>query len=370
MQHAKKQETHPVESLESVTAVIAGFDYRVEPDDFVLYELARMIEEDRASLDDEEFRRLIDEGIREHVEENMQVRAELAGILRTAMREIAPSARPVAIRVIHVLEDADSDLRNVGVVVRTYTAYLFDRLQNPGVASPEQDQAGRAADRLFDAPEDRATARTAIAVLASLRSSVSARILAHVVSEPMLEEDLEGEAFAALHGLWPLARHYMLYRLRNHTHEDLPYRWFRLFMDVGEPAAVDLVLEELRAHGENPAYREDLSALVGLLLNSRDPETQDKVMALLNSPQTPRAIAAMLEDFLKEYRPPAPSLVYSPWARQTQLAELNRKYKAAAKLFDMGRVEEALRALDEILAVDPEYAFALMLKSLVENARQ
>ena len=141
-------------------------------------------------------------------------------------------------------------------------------------------------------------------------------------------------------------------------------------MDVGEPAAVDLVLEELRAHGENPAYREDLSALVGLLLNSRDPETQDKVMALLNSPQTPRAIAAMLEDFLKEYRPPAPSLVYSPWARQTQLAELNRKYKAAAKLFDMGRVEEALRALDEILAVDPEYAFALMLKSLVENARQ
>src|SRR5881296_2075007 len=115
MRHAKKQETHPVESLESLTAVISGFDYRVEPDDFVLYELARLIEEDRASLDDEEFRRLIDEGVREHVEENMQVRAELAGILRDAEHKLDTATRAVARRVVRALEDDESDLRNVGV---------------------------------------------------------------------------------------------------------------------------------------------------------------------------------------------------------------------------------------------------------------
>jgi hypothetical protein len=49
------------------------------PEDFVLYELHRLIEEDRASFDDVEFRRLIDEGIRAHIEGNLQTRARLAG---------------------------------------------------------------------------------------------------------------------------------------------------------------------------------------------------------------------------------------------------------------------------------------------------
>ena len=55
-----------MESAEKTAAVLAGVDYGVHPQDFVLYELHRLIEEDRASLDDSEFRTLIDEGIRAH----------------------------------------------------------------------------------------------------------------------------------------------------------------------------------------------------------------------------------------------------------------------------------------------------------------
>jgi hypothetical protein len=67
------------ESVEILSKAIAGFDFHVDADDFILYELNRMIEEDRASFEDEEFRILIDEGIREHVEEDLPVRAALAG---------------------------------------------------------------------------------------------------------------------------------------------------------------------------------------------------------------------------------------------------------------------------------------------------
>ena len=185
----------------------------------------------------------------------------------------------------------------------------------------------------------------------------------------MLEEDLEAKALAALRALWPLARHYMLYNLRSHTHEDLPYRWFQLFVEVDDIASVDLVLAELRAHGGNPTCREDISALVSLLLSSRDPEVEDKVMNLFNTAQTPPGVVSMLEHFLKEHTAPALDRKNNPWARQAQLAELNRKYNAAAKLFEAGRVPEALRALNEILAAEPEYPFALMLKPLVEGSQ-
>src|SRR2546425_10257819 len=70
----RKKDANPLEN----------FDYLVECDDFLLYELGRLIDEDRASLDDEEFRRVVDEGIREHVETRLEVRAELAMRLRAA----------------------------------------------------------------------------------------------------------------------------------------------------------------------------------------------------------------------------------------------------------------------------------------------
>ena len=57
-----------IEGAEKVAALIAGFDYHVEAEDFVLYELNRLIEEERASFDDSEFRSLIDAGVRAHIE--------------------------------------------------------------------------------------------------------------------------------------------------------------------------------------------------------------------------------------------------------------------------------------------------------------
>jgi len=59
-----------------------NFDYRVQCDDFFVYELGRLVEEDRASFDDEEFRRLVDAGIHEHVERRLDIRAEIAARLR------------------------------------------------------------------------------------------------------------------------------------------------------------------------------------------------------------------------------------------------------------------------------------------------
>jgi len=43
----------------------------------------------------------------------------------------------------------------------------------------------------------------------------------------------------------------------------------------------------------------------------------------------------------------------------------NRKYLAAAKLFDAGKKADAGRALDELLKEDPQYPLALMLKQLI-----
>ena len=50
-------------------------------------------------------------------------------------------------------------------------------------------------------------------------------------------------------------------------------------------------------HGGDPAYREDLLALLELLAQARDPETEEKVLQVLNSEETPRAAAEILERF-------------------------------------------------------------------------
>src|SRR5262245_63919581 len=111
-----------VEGAEKVAVVLAGFDYNVHAEDFVLYELHRLIEEDRASFDDAEFRNLIDEGIRAHIQDDLDTRAHLAGTLRSA--GLKGEANTVATRVIHALEDLETDLCNVAVVVRNYIGYL------------------------------------------------------------------------------------------------------------------------------------------------------------------------------------------------------------------------------------------------------
>lgn len=378
------------ESVDILSAAVAGFDFDIHADDFFLYELNRMIDEDRASFEDEEFRILIDEGIREHVEENLSIRAQLAGALRKASRNVDPSTRTVAERVIRALENTGYDLRNAGVVVRTYTAYLFERLQSldanfPGEAEArekvqslpdehvvvELQQIGRAAlgpvaELLLNAPDNRSTAEAALAVLSHVRSSVGARVLAYAVSEPMLDEDLEARAYTALRASWPLARPYMLHSLHTHAHEDLPFRWFQLLIEVDETTSSELMYDEMRVHGDKPNYHEDLWALAGLLAHSHDPEIEDKVLEWINDPKTPQPVLPMLQEFLKEYRKPdtAPDSS-SPWIQRDRQLELNEKYVAAASLFDSGRIPEAGAALNDILAVDSAYPFALMLKSLM-----
>src|SRR3989442_6229801 len=126
----RKKDANPLEN----------FDYLVECEDFLLYELGRLIDEDRASLDDEEFRRVVDEGIREHVETCLEVRAELAMRLR--------AAGPAGSRMVAVVEDIEASVSRLAPIVKAYTAYPFPKL---GGCNGEADEAACAiADRLVD----------------------------------------------------------------------------------------------------------------------------------------------------------------------------------------------------------------------------
>lgn len=341
--------------------VLADFDYQVQCDDFLLYELGRLIEEDRASLDDEEFREIVDEGIREHVETRLEIRAEIARRLRLAIPGITGDDRAATLRVLHAVEDIDFPLRDVALILTTYTSCLFQKLED--CASNGVSRESEVADALFESLDDRPAVEAALNTLGSIRSSVSARILAHLVSEPMLEEDLETKACESLCSMWPLPRHYILYSLKRHNHEDIPFRWFQLLIDCYEPEAVDRIMEELRAHADDPTFREDLLALIELLSRSSDPDTEDKIMQILNDPQTPRPASEMLEEFLKTSPLPRRAQAdNSPWDAQTRLHSANKKYQAAARLFDSGRKEEAVRKLDELLKEQPDYPFAVMLR--------
>jgi hypothetical protein len=396
----EKKNRPPIDSFDELAGAVGAFDYRVDPDDFVVYELGRLMEEDRASFDDAEFRCLIDEGISGHVEENPAVRAELAGLLRERVPDMEPDTRQLGIRVIAALENVEVDLRNVGLVVRTYTEYLFRQLQHVDDAgADEQERASKRvalwktgalgqeqvfsellatgrpavaslADLLFDAPEDRPGVTLALSLLEAIPCPTSARILAHAVSEPILEEDLEEKASSALRRLWPLPRRYMLYSLGDHTHEDLPFRWFELFVAVNETTAADRTIEELMAHSSDARFQEDLAALLGILLQSHDPEIEEKILHALNDPRLGKPAAGMLEIFLREYRPPKPlEPTLDPWAREKHLIEINRRYLSAAKLLDTGRRAEAVQALEDILVIEPGYPFAEMLKDKLQNSR-
>ena len=386
------------ESVDILSKAIAGFDFLVDADDFILYELNRMIEEERASFEDEEFRILIDEGIREHIEENLAVRAQLAIKLRVAARAVDPKTRVVAERVIRALENTLYDLRNAGVVVRTYTAYLFERLQSLDCMATGEAEArtgieswraggipaarlisdlqtigrpalGPIAELLTQSPEDRAAAELSLAVLSHLRSSVSARVLAYTVSEPMLDEDLEARAYTALRLQWPLARGYMLHSLHSHAHEDVPFRWFQLLIEADETTSSELIYDEMRVHGRSPNYHEDLWALTSLLVHSHDPDIEEKVLGWINVPQTPEPVVPMLQEFLKEYRRPDPGTLESdsqnPWARRVHLQEMNSQYIAASRLFEAGHIAEAQLALEKILTEEPGYPFAVTLLQMV-----
>jgi hypothetical protein len=181
-----------------------------------------------------------------------------------------------------------------------------------------------------------------------------------VIAEPLLDEDMESHAFSVLKASWPLARSFILYNLHRHAHEDIPFQWFRLLVEVDERTTVDLALEELRAHGDKEQFREDLVALLDVLQGSRDPEAEDKIFGALNSPEKMPDVVPLLEKFLREYR--KPDAIGETWSTQAAALELNRKYVRAAKLFDSGEATAAKASLEAVLAEDPSYPFARNLR--------
>ena len=344
--------------MRNIQDIFQNFDYRIACDDFLLYELGRLIEEDRATFEEDEFRTVIDAGIHEHIERRLDIRAEMARRLR--LGSSAPE------RLLHAIENIESPLRDILQIIHSYTAYLFQKLEECA-ASPPDERLTTAADALLDSPGDRAAAEAALDILGSIRSAASARVLAHVISEPMLEEDLEMKAYTSVKAMWPLPRHYILYSLKPHTHEDIPFRWFQLLIDSGEPSAVDRILEEVLVHGDDPDYREDLLALIELLGEARDPETEDKILQVLNREETPRPAVVMLEELLKNTKTPRreDTTTEGPWTSLDRAYAANRKYVAAAKLFDSGKKADASRVIDDLLKEEPQYPFALMLKRLI-----
>jgi len=341
---------------------LGHFDYRVGCDDFLLYELGRLIEEERASLEDEEFRRVIESGIHEHIERRLDVRAEMALQLRKSGQR--------STWILRSIENIEARLSDVLEVIESYTAYMFERLEQCSEAGPDE-RITTAADMLLDSPEDRDVAGPAVDLLGNMQSAVSARILAHVVSEPMLPEDIEAKAYDYLQRLWPLPRHYIVYSLKPHDHEDLPFRWFQLLVDCDEPSAVDRILEEVVVHGSDDDYRQDLLALIELLEQARDPETEDKILQIINTEKAPAAVVNMLQDFLRSTpgRRHTPAEGPNPWSDLDRPYIANRRYVEAARLFDSGRKAEAARAIEELLKEDPQYPFALMLKQLLQEPR-
>src|SRR5262245_66191972 len=99
----------------STRNLLDNFDYRIACDDFLIYELGRLIEEDRATFEDEEFRRVIESGIHEHIERRLDVRAALARRLRT-------KAGPRPDRLLHAIEDIESPLRYRPQLIENYDA--------------------------------------------------------------------------------------------------------------------------------------------------------------------------------------------------------------------------------------------------------
>jgi hypothetical protein len=338
---------------------LGDFDYRVACDDFLIYELGRLVEEDRALLEDDEFRRVIDAGIHEHIERKLEIRASMAERLR--------SSGHAGDRTLRAIEDIETPLRDIPEIVYSYAGYLIQRLEQCSETAPDE-RVTTAADALLDSPDDRSVAELSIDVLASARSAVSARILAYVISEPLLEEDLEMKAYEQLKQMWPLPRHYILYSLKPHSHEDLPFRWFQLMIECNEPSGVDRILEEIIVHGSHPDYREDLIALVQLLDQARDPETEDKVLQVLNSEETPEDAGRILENYLKNTQAQRHKDRNGPWGGMDRVYASNRRYLAAVRLVDNGKKSEAARAIEELLEEDPQYPFALMLKGLLQGS--
>lgn len=297
-------------------------------DDFLVVELGRLLEEGASSFRDEDFRFLIQQGIRLEYNDDLHLRSRLAERLLCSASVLEPKARRILPHVIGALEDTDFPLQRIGVVVRYYTDQLFRRLE---AAEPQRTDTGATraieavskdeqtdeaivallqtcsppslAELLFEAVDNAVVASAAIDALE--RSAVDTadggntgiRALAYAVSEPMLDEALEAKALEALLRTWPKTRTYILYNLRMHSHEDIPFRWLELLVRSGELRAVDRILEEVLFHASSADYREDLMAALDLVASSPDPGREGKLLRLLRGPTVPEEVRTFITDW-------------------------------------------------------------------------
>ena len=115
-----------VDSADLLSDVIADIEFPITADDFTVYELARLTADyERPLFKDEEFRLLLEQGIRLHVDSSVEVRARLVERLRLAASEMDAAARKITPDVISGLEDIEFPLYRIGAVVSSYTNQLF-----------------------------------------------------------------------------------------------------------------------------------------------------------------------------------------------------------------------------------------------------
>ena len=318
-----------VDSTDLLGELISDIVFQLRPDDFLVYELARLTEDyEEPSFKNEEFRLLVEQGIRLRLHRDIAIRAQLVGKLRQAYPDMQPEARKIAPDVIGAIEDVEFPLHQIGAIVRSFTNQLFEQLESMPDGSEVDDRAralleewkagridrptmfeeirrigpgsaGAVADMLFETTEDGELADTAIELLTLFETPMSARILAHLVSVPILEEDQEERAQTALKGLWPRPLPYMLYNLKKHTHEDLPFRWFELLIEIDHTRGVERILEEVAVHSMDQSYHEDLLAILSLLDRSNDPGVVGKILRLMTDSRTPEPTLRLIEEWLE-----------------------------------------------------------------------
>ncbi len=329
LMRAKQQfERAMADSTELFQTLIDDVEFGIESDDFLLQEMGRLIQDGEPSFENDDFQFVIKQGIRLNVNPNVDLRARLAESLRTAYPDMKGPPRRVADTVVGAIEDVDFSLDVVGTVVRAYTNQLLKSLEHDTYDTTIDAEArgwiaqwaGNAlegttllerfsklgsggvpavADLLFDSLEDPVRVQTALELLAAIRTPVAARVLAFTVSEPLLEEHQEERAREILKELWALALPYVLYNLRRHLHEDIPFRWLELLIETNNTRGVDRILEEVVAHARSRSYREDLLSVLPLLDRSRDPGVVGKVLRLITLNSLPEETVEFIEEWVE-----------------------------------------------------------------------
>lgn len=308
-----------------------GVDFEIGPLDFFLLEFARLDDEGKATFEDPEFRDIVRGGVGIHVNPNERIRAAMARALVRARGSMKAPSRRLSADVIAAVENTEYGLEDVPAVVAAYTFGLVQALEfwtdarvdpTPALEAARSaisewtnrtrpfsslreeldrlgdDATGAIADMLLESPEDESRTGAALDLLAERKHPVAARALAFAISEPLLGEAQERRALALAEAQWPLTRPFVLYHLRRHAHDDIPFRWLELLVNAGEPRAVDRVLEELAVHAHQTESAEDLRAILDLLARSSDPGLEGKIVRFMTNAATRPEALDLLEEWV------------------------------------------------------------------------